>query len=226
MRLNICCGLSASFFLLAGPAMALEPSFFEEKINSEVDVSGHVIVGLMGSLAFQGIQQEQLVVSSSALGIGDSLCLKVSSRDGIYLLDGQYAVDHLPEQQVQLDYPTTKAEMVNGFKQDTVALSARLGACGSTTQHYLLPHFAQAVPKEVLLAINGFEATDVFFSIWSVDDGPVEEGVCDYIEHGRHTAYDYTCIVPLIGESSLYHIKIERELYGRELPTVELQLQR
>lgn len=229
MRLKSVVSIFA-IWILASTAQAAEPSFatiqtFDEKINSEVNVSGHVIVGLMGSQAFQGIQQKTLAISASALKKGDSLCLKVSSRDGVYLLDGQYAIDSEPAQQVMLEYPTKKLQIVEAFERDTVAVAARLGACDSSVQHYLLPFFAETAPTEVLLAINGFEATDVFYSVQSAD-GQIAQGECEYLDEGRHTAYDYACVVPLAEGSESYQLAIERELYGRELPAVELHLQR
>jgi len=233
MRLNSCVLptlLCVSVLTSVAPILAADATFatlesFEEQINSEVNVSGHVVVGLMGVSAFQGIQQKTLAISALSLKQGDSLCLNVNSRDGVYSLNGQYIVDDNPEQLLMLGYPTNEPDIVESFKQDTVALTARVGSCQNSVLHYLLPQLAETDPKEALLAVNGFEATDVFYSVTSAS-GDTVNGECFYIEEGRHTAYDYSCKIPLASDSASFELRIERELYGRELPAVDIRLLR
>lgn len=213
---------------MGGILFAAEPAFaklqnFEEKINTDVNVSGHVVVGLMGEYAFQGVQREKLAVGARFLKRGDQFCLRVSSRDGVYSMDGRYTFENNTESELMLAYPTLNRDIVAGFERDNVALAVNPGRCGSNRLTFLLPHLSTAFPTEVLLAINGFQATDVFFSIESTD-GVAVDGECEYIEEGRHTAYDFMCSVPLPEGGAPYDLKIERELYGREMPVVKLQL--
>ena len=77
----------------------------------------------------------------------------------------------------------------------------------------------------LLIYVNGFEATDVFYRILGTPDN-TDHG-CEYIEQGRHTAYNFSCNIPSkeLPESGTLKIEIAREVYGRELPSTTIHLQ-
>lgn len=212
----------------AGPATAVEPRVasietFQESHNPEVSVSGHVVVGLMATSAVEGLQQRRLLVAAASLDEGNSICLKVSSRDGAYLVDGLYAMPAGQSSQVELPFPTENPRLLEGFSVDDIAVTASVGSCRDNERQYLLPHAAGSLPQHYQMAINGFNATDVFYEVKSAD-GAMTEGECAPVIDGRHTAYDFSCAFSLPLGQPPFGLSVFRELYGRELPTVTLEL--
>jgi len=124
-----------------------------------------------------------------------------------------------------LPYQSDMQKVIEGYEehQGAIAVSATIGDCDhSAKADYYLPARldkgnAKLDTGNLSIYINGFDATDVFYQIAGSDsDGPID---CNYIEKGRHTAYNFSCEITgvQLDEPGPLEIRILREVYGREL---------
>lgn len=229
--------LALALFLIHTPAMAddyvtanLQGALVEAH-DQEVKVSGNIIVGVMISSAYQGLLNDQIGIR--ALKSGEkSVCLKVTSRDGAYLSANNYSVNLASPGIINLPYHSHYRDVVEDYsgQQDAIAITARADNCQSaSTAPYYLPAVLNKKQAELewdnlSIYVNGFEATDVFYRIVEAPDNTDHD--CEYIEQGRHTAYNFSCNIANkeLPESGPLTIEIAREVYGRELPSTTIHL--
>ena len=204
---------------------------FHEVHEPEVNVSGNVIVGVMSASACKALTDNSLGIQSYQTG-DVKVCLKVTSRDGAYMSRNEYSVNVAAPSVINLPYQSGIQDVVDAYAehQGAIAVSATIGECDqSATADFYLPaklDQGSATLKNGSLSIyiNGFDATDVFYHI--AGTGPDEIFDCNYIEEGRHTAYNFSCEIPgdrLAGPGPR-EIEISREVYGRELQPVTVRL--
>ena len=204
---------------------------FHEVHEPEVNVSGHVIVGVMTESVSAALVMNSVGISNAA-SAGGKVCLKVISRDGAYRSQNDYRIDAPPAATVYLPYRSGMKRVLASYLDEgtAIAVAATTGACAdSDNASFLLP--AQLDQGEGTLAsdnvavlVNGFDATDVFYRIGDLDSGDLHD--CPYIEEGRHTAFNFVCNIPfsqLTAAASL-QIEISREVYGRELEPIRIDL--
>lgn len=207
------------------------PVTFEESVNPEVKVAGHIVVGVMLSGAHKGLTKEALVLSPVKSEKSSKLvCFKVTSRDGSYNSRGSYKIDFSSKKYKQLPYITKYKDLAN-YKEGELAIIAYTGECSKKSNRYHLPFSVQInnanqsiIENQTLeIFINGFDATDVSYEI-SVN-GNIKSEDCSYIAHGRHTAYNYSCRIDNIEDiEKPMPVSIFRERYGRELPLVTFEI--
>jgi hypothetical protein len=204
----------------------LEKDFIETH-DPEVKVSGNVIVGVMVEDADRGLNANRLGFSLGKPG-KQSLCLRVTSRDGAYLSINGYTLTATNPALVALPYLTTRQDVIEQYtnEPDALAIVASPGSCNDFTPGaYFLPAMLDR-EQEMLsggrlsIYVNGFDATDVYYRI--AGSGAGEFSDCSYIDEGRHTAFNFRCDIdpgdlPAAGPAE---IEIERERYGREIEPV------
>jgi hypothetical protein len=219
--------------LAGGITAELDGGELLETHDPEVKVSGNVIVGVMVSGTRQGLLKGQLGIQSPNAG-DMAVCLKVTSRDGAYMSENTYRAK-VPESNpdpVYLPYQSNLSAIVERYarEQGDLAMTATDGNCEqTTTAKYFLPAPLDSKGEsmesgDLLIFINGFDATDVYYRIIGSDtEAPTD---CDYIEEGKHTAYNFSCTIELDGSQSSGPMKVEisREVYGRELDPVTINL--
>jgi len=212
--------------LFATTAGAEEPATAElvsdpflESYQPEVSVSGNVIVGVMTSAASAAIAADRIAVAAAGEA-GGTVCLRAASRDGIYTSRNVYALPATAAGDVRLPYRSRLADVVGGYADDEIALAATAGDCDSgSADYYLLSSTDDDAPSDVVIYLNSFGATDVFFAI---GDGDVEP--CDYISEGRRTTFDFICRLGDVDTGAGLPVTIIRERFGREQPPVELRI--
>ena len=237
-------GLLASL-LLCGQTLALAADVIDAQLanekgelfeshDPEVKVSGNIVVGVMVEDAYQALRDNHIGIAAPDQQGQQSLCMKISSRDGAYTSENVYrfSADN-PDQLVSLSYDTGMRNIVEEYTTGpgAIAMTVTPGDCNSTAEtKYLLPTIlhrkSSSLDKgKLVLYINSIDATDVYYRVAS--SGNEKFSDCSYIEEGRHTAYDFRCEIELPGptpESELV-VEIEREIYGREIkPGLSLHL--
>ena len=205
---------------------------FHEKLEADVNVSGNIIVGVMISSAHLGLTRDALAILPAGTDT-TGLCLKITSRDGTYTSENQFRREGNPGAILRLPYQSRYLETLNNYSRDdgSVAITATSGNCHQTAGlDYFLPVYLEQRnrPRDaegIRIYINGFDATDVSYQLQG-PAGWLPPQDCDYIEEGRHTAYNFSCEITAIPENaaSPVTVKILREVYGRELEPVSFRI--
>ncbi len=203
----------------------------KENLDPEVKVSGGVIVGVMLASAYDGLSQDELAISPGVELDSGAICLQVSSRDGAYTSRNTYRLqdEATPDDSVELPYDSQYPDALADYDQErALAVSAMHGECGHSTQTtYYLPHWQKETEAgNVAIYINGFEATDVYYSVADDQDDMHD---CTYIEEGQHTAFNFVCEIHekgaiFRGEKSAVKVTIHREVYGRSLDDITITI--
>ena len=201
-----------------------ENNKFHEVHEPEVNVSGNVIVGVMWASAHGALTEDSLGILPSETG-DEKVCLKVTSRNGAYVSRNEYSYNVAAQRPIYLPYKSRMPEIIKGYEEHkgAIAVSATSGDCdNSANADYYLPanldkKKAKLETGKLSIYINGFDATDIFYHISGTDDDQFVD--CNYIEEGRHTAYNFSCEITSdhLSEPDALEIKIFREVYGREL---------
>ncbi len=237
-------GLLASLLLCGQPLavaedvidaqLANEKGRLFESHDPEVKVSGNIVVGVMIEDAYQALRDNHIGIAPRHQQGRQSLCMKVSSRDGAYTSENvyQFSADN-PDQLVSLSYDTGMQNILDGYTTGpgAIAITVTPGVCNATAEtKYLLPAILHretgTLDKgRIMLYINSIDATDVYYRVAS--SGNEEFSDCSYIDEGQHTAYDFSCAIDLPGPITANElvVEIEREIYGREIkPGLTLHL--
>ena len=217
------CALLAALPGMATPAPPLEAelvgAFFETE-QVDVAVSGSVVVGVTSTSVQGGKSVGSLLLLHAA---GDpQVCLTMLSRDGVYYSRNTFRLpDAGAGQAVRLPYRTNLRDRLGNYEAADLAIRANAGRCQfSTNLYYVLGSASDQAPGAIRVFVNSFGATDVFYR--SAAQGL--EGVCTPIAEGRRTSFDYWCDIPRPSGGERVDVGIERERYGREMPTVTLTL--
>ena len=192
---------------------------FVESYEPEVSVSGNVVVGIMTTAVALAIADDQIAINATEESGGQQLCLKAASRDGIYTSRNVYAVPDGAAGNVRLPYDSKLSDIVQNFGEDEIALTATAGDCDSgAMDYYLLGSAAASEADKALMYVNSFGATDVFVEI----NEAIE--TCKYISEGRRTTFDFICPLDVRAGDGAVPVKIIRERFGREQPSISLRL--
>lgn len=207
-----------------------------ESMDPEVNVSGNIVVGVMVREAYQALRNNHLGIAPTYRQGEQSLCLKISSRDGAYTSENvyQFTADD-KDKLVSLSYDTGMQKIVKEYTAvpGAIAIAVMPGNCNATAEtKYLLPTILHRESKsldkgKLVLYINSIGATDVSYRVAS--PGNKEFSDCSYINEGKHTAYDFSCEIDLAGPIPVDKLKVEikREIFGREIkPGLTLELMR
>ncbi len=205
----------------------------QESYQPDVSISGSVIVGVMSAGVAAAVASDGITIQPQLNpGAGD-ICLRVASRDGIYMSRNAYGIPDGGERSVRLPYDTDHDDELdsyvgdeNGKPTNKLAVSATTGNCESEPDQYkylLLSAQGSAPAEDVVILVNSFGATDVFYKLGpeDADTDPVD---CTYISEGKRTAYDYVCSLGDIRQQGDVQVSIIRERFGRAQPDVELTI--
>lgn len=198
-----------------------------ESVQTEVSVSGNVIVGVMTLAAADAITENQIVVQWAADSADNAntedkpICLRVASRDGIYTSRNDYAVPNGESRPIHLPYVSNHAQRVKPYVTDhKIALAATKGDCNSGgSKFFLVSRQELTKPSEVVIYLNSFGATDVFYKLGKNDDEP-----CEYVTEGRRTTYDYICNLGFVTAGEELQVTISRERFGRGQPSIDIEI--
>lgn len=206
-----------------------------EKYDPEVKVSGNVVVGVMIASAYNGLSENQLAISPGETLQESKVCLQITSRDGAYTSRNNYTVALAnSEDSVKLPYESQYPNILAEYKEEGgLAVTATSGSCKQSGRDtYYLPHLWEtqdlqrtSKPWSASIYINGFEATDVYYTF---EKGKGEPRDCTYIEEGRHTVFNFICEVHVADipkkVGSPLKLNILREVYGRELEPITIKV--
>lgn len=154
-----------------------------ESVQSEVSVSGNLIVGVMTLAAAGAIAENQIVVQSLPDSEENQVCLRVASRDGVYTSRNAYSLPAGEGRPIHLPHESKHGEQVKPYiTGDKIALAATAGDCDSGSSGYFLVSRQEPTePSGVVIYLNSFGATDVSFEL------DVEIKPCEYVSEGRRT---------------------------------------
>lgn len=195
-----------------------------ESVQSEVSVSGNVIVGVMTLAAAGAITENQLVVQSEAniKKKPSKVCLRIASRDGIYTSRNDYEVPIGESRRIHLPYESKHRKQVEpNVSDDNIALAATPGDCDSGSSKFLLVSGQELTGRsDAVIYLNSFGATDVFYKLnKNAPDVP-----CEYVTEGRRTTFDYICRLGSIAAGVAVPVTIIRERFGREQPPIKITI--
>jgi hypothetical protein len=199
---------------------------FFESYQPEVQVSGNVIVGVMTAAAATALARNTLAVIAAEAEGERRLCLKAASRDGIYYSKNEYRLPAAGGQQdIPIPYQSKLDEVVSEYgSPGDIAVAATAGNCETAATDYYLVRSAETDQDEaVLIYLNSFGATDVFYELGS-GDGWLDPEPCEYISEGRRTTFDFSCAIPTSGARGSMEIRILRERFGREQPSITIRV--
>lgn len=192
---------------------------FFESYQPEVSVSGNVIVGVMTAGASTALVGDGIAIDRERESGPDVVCLRVASRDGIYLSRNDYRIP--PAAVVGLPYRSGMREVIEAYGDGELAMSAAAGGCDEPSSRYFLVRADDEEPDAAIVYVNSFGATDVFFQ--TRDGEQTSDAVaCNYISEGRRTTFDFYCEVPWSRDTPELGVTLIRERFGREQPAVEL----
>jgi len=212
--LFLCLSAAASAQDTVSAELVSDP--FVESYEPEVSVSGNVVVGIMTTAAAAAITSDQIAITATADTGGQHLCLKATSRDGIYTSRNVYALPNEPGN-VRLPYRSKLADVVDDYGEHEIALSATVGDCDAgASDYFLLGSSAGGDAASTVMYVNSFGATDVFVEA----DGEIK--TCEYISEGRRTTFDFICPLAVSVGTDAVTVTIIRERFGREQPSISL----
>ncbi len=222
-RQLLACTLLAALPGVARSAPPLEAelvgAFFETE-QVDVAVSGSVVVGVTSTAVQGGKSADSLLLLHAA---GDpQVCLTMLSRDGVYYSRNTFRLpDAGAGQAVRLPYRSNLRDRLGNYEAADLAIRANAGSCElSTNLYYVLGSASDQAPGAIRVFINSFGATDVFYR----SEAQGLEGACTPIAEGRRTSVEDWCDIPRPSGGERVDVGIERERYGREMPTVTLTL--
>ncbi len=219
--------LLIAFLMLCGQTQAAQPvqaellSEFSETYQPEVAVSGSVIVGVMSAAAQGALAADRLGVRVPETAIGQEVCVRAISNDGIYSSRNHYRLPVTAGAQAHLPYASGMEKVLSGFAAGELAVSITAGNCQTTAaEAYLVAgSLDDAESTKVIVYLNGFGATDVF--VVQNEESPPE--ACEYITLGRRTTYDFSCAVT-VPAGTAPTLTFIRERFGREQPEITIRL--
>ncbi|MGI9328833.1 MAG: hypothetical protein ACR2PZ_26695 [Pseudomonadales bacterium] len=201
-------------------ANLLSEPFFES-YQPEVNVSGHVIVGVMSASAAKSLAIDRIGVRTTQLSESLDMCLRATSSDGIYSSRNHYQVPAPTSGSVHLPYRSEMTKIINEYQPGDLAISANVGDCDNTSSDYYVVMSVDAIaPAAIHIYLNSFGATDVFYEIDGNEQPPKP---CDYVSEGRRTTFDFYCTLTAVEDAGL-KVNIIRERFGREQPGVEMNI--
>lgn len=234
--------LSATAAAQATESATLVTAPLRESVQSEVSVSGNVIVGVMTLAAAGAITEDQIEVQWAAVPVENQsaadpekehVCLRVASRDGIYTSRNAYELPKGASRPIHLPYDSKHGKEVKpNVTDDKIALAATPGDCDSgSSSFFLVSRQEPTEPSEVVIYLNSFGATDVFYEIKDEnkkEDEDKKEGAdpkaCEYVTEGRRTTYDYICRLESVTAGNSVPVTIIRERFGREQPSITITI--
>jgi hypothetical protein len=200
----------------AEPVRAVLDGPFHEAVNTEVSVSGTVVVGLgISGTAFRGSPAGMRVATTSPV-----VCLVVQSRDGVYFSRNQFSRPEgtVSAESLLLPYEGTRQlALLRGYQDGELVAYASPGPCSEPTEVLLVPQRAAPV-EHIDIMVNGFGANAT-----SVELGGAMHS-CREITEGRRTAFDFRCSVAVADIPPDGKVTIHRERYGRPLPEAMITL--
>jgi len=205
-----------------------EEDSFLERYDPQVNVSGHVVVGVMAASAASRLATDELKLLPSELVVAREsrdVCLRVSSQDGVYATTAHYNLPAGAEKNaVHLPYPSKYKEVVGSFKTNQVAISATAGSCSEPTNDYVVVGAADdATPGSVHIYVNGMDATDVSARIKAGETWN-DANECRKVKAAQQRAYEYLCRIDLPDDETAHDVQILRERWGTPQPTVEIKV--
>jgi hypothetical protein len=225
-----------SIFVLTGlqTAIAIEPASaklvesFYESVQPEVNVSGNVIAGVMGTSALTGDSVRNILVYPALEGGIRDICLRVVSRDGIYTSRNVYRLpDSIAGEPVRLPYDkSSQLELLGSYADKDIAMTAVLGSCDTADSlYYVISASNSEQAENIRLYINSFGATDVYYQVLLGDSEWSDAEVCTYVSEGRRTTFDFWCDVPgALATGNRTELRIQRERFGRAQPAVDIRV--
>lgn len=202
---------------LATAELVSDPFF--ESYQPEVAVSGNVIVGVMTGASAAALAGDGIAIDVPEGTAPGSVCLRVASRDGIYLSRNEYRYP-AGDASVRLPYRSGMRDVIAGYGDGELAMSAAAGGCEEPQSRYYLLRANDEKPATVLVYVNSFGATDVFFQTHSFEESS-DVAACEYISEGRRTTFDFYCEVPWPPDAQELGVTLLRERFGREQPAIE-----
>lgn len=214
-------GITGFPVAMGQPVRGVLAAPFQESVQEEVKVSGSVIVGIAATDVLSGtaLMSGFLVPYQST-----KLCLTVRSRDGVYFSRNAFnisAVTPVPVSGILLSLEGTRQQkLLDKYSADDVAVSATDGDCSGDRGTWLVPNLQSQAIATVDVLVNGFGATAVFYAT-----SLGQRGDCIEFQQGRRTSYDFRCRIERAHlPDGVAQIEIERERYGRKLPTVPMSI--
>lgn len=196
---------------------------FNESVQSEVAVSGNVVVGAAATSAQTG---GALLAGVVVPRLDDSICVVLQSRDGVYFAQNGFIVPSedkaRPGRWMQVDLGASRqSALLGGYGEGDLAVAVKPGPCGVGAEKWLVAGRTDAPDDEpVDILVNAFGATDVRAIIGSDD-----EVQCDEYLEGRRTNFDFRCRVPRhLLSAAIVPVRVERERFGRPLAPVSMDL--
>jgi hypothetical protein len=219
--------LSPAFAAAQAPTAAeLVTKEFFESYQPEVEVSGNVIVGVMTAAAATALAHNALAVIAAGADGERRLCLKAASRDGIYYSKNEYRLPAAAGQRdIPIPYQSKLDDVVSEYgNAGDIAVAATAGTCEAASADYYLVRSGETDgTQEALIYLNSFGATDVFYELGSAE-GWLDPEPCDYISEGRRTTFDFFCTIPITASREPMDIRILRERFGREQPSITIRV--
>lgn len=212
-----CC---AAALLVNTAALAQQPKLatlqgdFKEALNTDVVVSGGVIVGIDGNGPFNGARLTRLIIRPGTTSTPRAVCLRVVSRDGAYTASNNYVVpaDIGANEAVSLPYLSRYLDRLGEYGDTEIAVSATMGECEADDGTYAIIHSGSQPLKQLRLFVNSFNATDVYLTT-----SLGEEVSCEPLQ-GRRTSFDFVCEWPWPDTSpASINLTVKREVFGRAL---------
>jgi hypothetical protein len=181
-----------------GANVTLQSSPLNEEYREAAQISGSVVMGLTSGGA-AAIERPSLHAYVPAAWAGQTICVSISSADGLYDASNDYRVpENWTGSTVSLAYPTSYAELLSNTTQFSIAVNVQEGACGSKvsgsgTVAYWNSIPAEA-PTELGLMLNSFRADTV---VIYVGEGPAAVAItCDEPDLPILAAFDRRCAIP------------------------------
>ena len=199
---------------------------FKENLSPDVKVSGAVLVGVSASGGFNGADLRKMIIYSQPRL--EKICLRVSTSDGVYSAQNEYLLPPSSADKVPVLLPYEASRHLTNlaeYPDQSVAVKATVGSCDATSdERVVLPvhRSGQVEDNKFVLYVNSMGATDLYVSAGNLN------GVCKPIEN-RHSNFDHICITPDLDINKAPGgniVTLERERYGRELPSVKVLLNR
>lgn len=202
--------------LTLGSQVAADPTRlsatpFVENVFKNSEISGTLIVGLS---RMTSSLSEDLRISAEVPAHWDTLCLSVTTIDGLYEARNEF---DLPEDwlggEVIFDYPTAHRSLLLQAGSDSIGTLVQKGPCTAQGEQLALSgwRLLESSPDSFRLFVNAFQADEV---VAYVGNGP--ETRCTSLAGTGRAAYDIVCDLRLNEESeSPTEIELIRVRSGR-----------
>ena len=199
----------------------LQPDYFKESLNPEVNVSGATRGGVLIEALEEPKSLETLTVRLPPQATDNQLCLTMVTRDGRYQGSMEFTVPAKTEDFIELSYPSRfKQELLSANEPYLAVLAGLRPDCETDDNAYIPTAWERPETLSKLQLIINAGNLDAHIIV-PTRDGGQRRFECERISSSPTIAFNRICTIELAKDLDLMGTEIRRDdFFGNPLPPV------